>query len=269
MNNITLFIHTNFLREAVEVANTAISNFVQLGDTAGHASCLQFLAELNLSTCQLEEAFQAGESSVKLFREVGNTSGETQALGVLTCIKDSLDKHPGLQVEMAQKKEVQREIDLLLLNEVASALTQRNADDFKEKYEKLDKCESLSAEEISSAISPAMQADYDGAQQWISSALSGTASKHYYANRDIAYVLTRYSGMHYGPNFRLCTTFGHSWPLDDNHVKYAALQLHQEHKDSDWEMVAGYHPPMYDCGLQAQMASSPTLYSLSQIAENR
>merc|ERR1719389_408131 len=73
--------------------------------------------------------------------------------------------------------------------------------------------------------------------------------------------------MHYGPNFRLCQAFGHTMPLDENHFKYAVLQLRGFHRDGDWEEVLCFHPPMYDCGLQAQMASQATMYALGSEAE--
>lgn len=257
----------NWASEASEVVNSAISTFVQLGDRLAHGTALQLLAEINLSSGQLDDALQAGESAVKIFKEVGHPDHEIQASQVVLTINGAIEKNPALQSEIARKKEVQREIDLLLLNEVASALTQRNADEFKDKYEKLDKCQTLSAEDISNVITPAIQVDYDSNQEWISSTLYGSSQRHICHPSSWSYMLSRYGGMHYGPNFRLCSQFGHTMPLDEMHYKYAVLQLHIENRDGDWEEVIGFHPPIYDCGLQAQMASSLTLHFMSE-AEN-
>jgi hypothetical protein len=249
-----------WLSEAVEVLNNAIDIFVQFGDKVAHGSALQLLAEINLNEGKLDDALQAGDKAVSTFKEAGNFDLEIQANQVVLSIKDALEKNPAMQSELAKKKEVQREMDMMLLNEVASALTQRNADDFKEKYEKLDRCETLSIEEISAVISPAMQVNYEETQEWVSSTLEGSKMRHRYNEPKLNYLLSRYGGMHYGPCFRLCALFGHTLPLDEMHWKYAVTQLCQEHRDGDWEEILCYHPPMYDCGLQAQMASNLTMY---------
>lgn len=258
----------NWPDEAMEVANTAISVFVELGDKLSHARALQLFAELHLLASEFDGALQAAEKSASFFKEMGDADGEASAQRLVTSIKVSLDVNPALEKEMAKKKEVQREIDLLLLNEVASALSQRNEVDFKEKYEKLDRCQNLTADDMTSALAPALQVDYDETQEWISSALHGTPQQHIYTERTTCYMMSRHGGMHYGPNLRLCRIFGHTMPMIESKSCYAVIQMHAEQRDSDWEGISMYHPPMYDCGLQAQMANGITMQHLNWQAEN-
>merc|ERR1719215_738241 len=121
----------DWVDEAVEVANAAVGLFVQLGDRSSHARALQLLCEIYISAVLLDEALQAGESSIKLFHEIDDSESESQSQRMVESIKNMLEKNPAIQSELAQKQEVQREIDLLILGEVASALSQRNVDDFK------------------------------------------------------------------------------------------------------------------------------------------
>jgi len=159
-----------------------------------------------------------------------------------------------MQQEVEQREKQQRELDMLLLNEVASALTQRNAEDFKQKYDRLGKCTTLTEDDMSTVMSAAMQVDWDSSQEFISSALEKPGQRHYYADRSWSYFMTRLGGMHYGPNFRAVKDFAVKDPGTYKAVTYGVLTLHNEVRDGDWEGVSGYHPPMYDCGLQVQSA---------------
>jgi hypothetical protein len=241
--------------EAEEVSNHALQIFKDLGDKLAQAKAYQCIASLSSSSSKLDQALTASETAAALLKEANaGDSALSEATGTLTKIKEVMQKNPGLQAEVESKKKLQREIDLQTLNEAVEALQLRKKEGFKEKYDKINECTTLTDEEIASAFEPVMQVDYDGAQEWISSALKGSNYTHQFIQRGFAYWINRTGGMHYGPAFRLITTFGASTPIEDPmKVTYGVLQLQTEVSEIEWENQMLYHPPMYDCGLQVQI----------------
>merc|ERR1711972_344399 len=164
-----------------------------IADKPSQAKAFQCLAKLNFSDSRLEAALEAAESSSKLFTEVAaDPITLSDASELVKKIQEKIQKNPGLQAELEKRKELQRDLDLQTLNEVAEALQLRKSEQFKEKYEKLGECNSLSEDEINATLAPIVQADYDGAQEWISSAL-GTKQQqtHNCVHRDFAYYMSR------------------------------------------------------------------------------
>jgi len=247
--------------EAVDVCTHALNIFKELDDKLSQAQAWQCLAKLNGSMSQLEPALEAAEKAVQLLQEVGvGSQGDAllDATDAVAKLKDCIQKNPGLQAELERKRQLQRELDLQALNEVVEALQLRKADGFKEKYDKMNECASLTEEDISSALSPIMQVDYDSAQEWISNTLGGSSQSHQLLYREFGYFINRTGGMHYGPHFRLITTFGCTTPLEAPDIStYGVLQLQTEVAECEWELTSLYHPPMYDCGLQVQIAAFP------------
>jgi len=241
--------------EAVEVSNHALEIFKELSDKFSQARAWQCIAKSKSSMSQLESALGAAEIAVKLLKEA-SIEGDalSEALDVVAKIRDCIEKNPGLQAELEAKRKVQRDLDLQTLNEVVEALQMRKADGFKEKYDRMNECASLTEDDVTSALEPIMQVDYDAAQEWISSALGTSTCTHQFLYREYGYYINRTGGMHYGPAFRLITMFGSSTPLDDPFIAtYGVLQLQTEVRESEWELQSLYHPPMYDCGLQVQI----------------
>jgi tetratricopeptide (TPR) repeat protein len=249
-----------WLSEALEVAQSALVASQSIKDTIAQACALLCLAKLKFSDSQLESALEDATNAVKVLQgtEDSTVYGATE---LLSKIKSAIEKNPGLQEELERKKQLQHELELETLNEVVEALQLRKVNDFQEKYSKLDECMSLSADEINAALAPVVQADYENTQKWISEALKTKSQTHTYNHREYCYALTRYGGMHYGPGFRLITTFGCT-PKDNPYfTMYAAMQCHNMVREAEWELHMCYHPPMYDCGLQCQMSAetAPTL----------
>lgn len=259
--------------EALDVSTHALNIFKELDDKLSQAQAWQCLAKLNGSMSELEPALEAAEKAVQLLQEVGVGAQDDALLDAndaVAKLKDCIQKNPGLQAELERKRQLERELDLQALNEVVEALQLRQADGFKEKYDKMYECASLTEEDISSALSPIMQVDYDSAQEWLSKTLGGSSESHQLLHRDYAYYLNRTGGMHYGPHFRLITTFGCTTPLDAPDITtYGVLQLQTEVAECEWELASLYHPPMYDCGLQVQIAGwkQPELWDKKRLEE--
>lgn len=242
--------------EALEVADDGMKILKELGDKKSQAISCQLRAELLMSMSKLEDALIAGESSKQFFKEVGDSEGEAVVAALVDSIKDMIQKNPGLQEEVEQRKKKERELDLLLLNEVTSALATRNTEEFKEKYDRLQKTNTITEEEVTSAMTSTMQVDWEASQNFITDALDKPGMKHLLPDRQWTYFLSRTSGMHYGPNFRAVKDYGIYLAEPKDTVSYGVLTLHNEVRDADWESVSCYHPPMYDCGLQVQQAES-------------
>lgn len=238
---------------ALDCANEALLLAERFADKAFQAALLEDIARIHLAAGQLQPAKDAGDRAGLVYKELVDSAGLESVQALLASIAEAIEKEPERKRKEEEQYQLDREIDLLALRGVTDAISTRNEDEFKAKYEKLDECKTLTAEDWSQAF--AAYAD-DETQGWIESTLEKHPGQRLrLVNGIMHYTGFRHGGMHYGPGFRLteiaCTNID-CHPLDLKTLNAGVLQLWNtwDYNPDDWEGHTWWHAGVLDCALQ-------------------
>jgi len=237
---------------ALAFADSAIPVHKQLNDKAGEAACLTMHAQLLLVSDQPADAISRSRTAVALYAEVGDADGEAEAKKVLSQALAAV----GQADEAPTRVEAQKR-----LAQLQRAIKDRKGLDYDRLKNELVQIGGISEDDFDEALGELISMDKEGTVAFlreqeglpvlVPAAERGPGyGKHLI--KEYNYLTFRFSGIQYGPRFRLSDCYG----TKGNKHHITAYGIVEGSADfDDWESSVITHPGMLDSSLHVNQAS--------------
>jgi len=233
---------------AERAARDALAILKREGDRRGEAEVLQQMGEIYIKMNSNDDGLAAAKGALKIYRELGDAKAEYRMASMLSHLYGTAG-----MVEKAPN----RSDALATLKEAAQALEVKDADAFKEAYQRSKAMGGLSDDDINSAFAGALVSDPKGNGKFLREHAgigSGTGEvRSNIAVHEGVYEAFSISGIQYGPHYRsakICCN--RNLGNFEKNMSCGVNWLDEECAES-WEYEVAFYPPIVDSSMHHNM----------------
>lgn len=235
---------------ASQSLNDALALYRELGKKEGEARILRTLAGLKLKTERYKESLSMAQQGLGLFKELGDSKGESDCQKIINrayAASGEMEKAPN------------RNDALKALEDLASAVENRDKGQWKTAIVELNKSSAYTQHDVQQIFGSALKKDRQAAASFLQQmGIRSSGSAPELIIREVTKVFTyigfRVGGLGYGPRFR-CLNPTHVAGVEGDLASLKAIACLQISDEADdWEKELQYHPGILDGCLQSQSA---------------
>jgi len=235
---------------ASQSLNDALALYRELGKKEGEARILRTLAGLKLKTERYKESLSMAQQGLGLFKELGDSKGEGDCQKIINrayAASGEMEKAPN------------RNDALKALEDLASAVENRDKSQWKTAIVELNKSSAYTQHDVQQIFGSALKKDRQAAASFLQQmGIRSSGSAPEMIIREVTKVFTyigfRVGGLGYGPRFR-CLNPTHMAGVEGDLSSLKAIACLQISDEADdWEKELQYHPGILDGCLQSQSA---------------